>query len=183
LPLPTEIAEAAFRCAPELAPLRRVKPELMHVTLAFLGRTTDERLVEVAAAVEAAAGTVTAFDIELDRAGRFPPSGRPRVVWLGVGAGAPTLLTLGERVRAELSRREIAFDGKPLRAHVTLGRVREDVDLVDARAIAAAVEAMRVPHLRFRADAVVVFESVLSPRGPRYTGRATAALRVGGETS
>lgn len=151
----------------------------MHVTLAFLGQTPDERLADVTAAVQTAASTVNAFDIELDRPGRFPPSGRPRVVWLGIGAGAPTLLTLGERVRAELGRREITFDAKPLRAHITLGRVREDVELVDARAIAAAVEAMRIPHLRFRADAVVVFESVLSPRGPRYTARSTAPLRVG----
>ena len=152
----------------------------MHVTLAFLGETPDERLADVTAAVETAASGVTAFDVELDRSGRFPPTGRPRVVWLGIGAGAPNLLTLGERVRAELRRRTIGFDNKPLRAHITIGRVREDVDLVDARSIAAAVEAMRLPHLRFRADAVVAFESRLSPRGPKYTPRATVPLRVGG---
>jgi 2'-5' RNA ligase len=151
----------------------------MHVTLAFLGRTPDERLADTSAAVEAAADRVTAFDIELDRPGRFPTSGRPRVVWIGIGAGAPAVLALGERVRGELARREVAFDDKPLRAHVTLGRVREDVALVHARAIAAATEAMRVPYLRFRADAVVIFESVLSPRGPKYTPRASAPLRVG----
>jgi 2'-5' RNA ligase len=151
----------------------------MHVTLAFLGETPDDRLPDVTAAVETAARGVTAFDVELDRSGRFPPTGRPRVVWLGIGAGAPNLMALGERVRAELGRRTIGFDNKPLRAHVTIGRVREDVDVVDARAIAASVEAMRLPHLRFRADSVVVFESRLSPRGPKYTPRATASLRVG----
>lgn len=151
----------------------------MHVTLAFLGQTPDEQLADVTAAAEVAAGGVKAFDIELDRPGRFPPSGRPRIVWLGMGAGAPTVLALGERVRAEFGRRKIAFDSKPIRAHVTLGRVREDVSLVDARAIAAGVEAMRVPYLRFRADAVVVFESVLSPRGPKYTARSSAPLHVG----
>jgi 2'-5' RNA ligase len=156
-----------------------VKPELMHVTLAFLGQTSDDRLADVTAAVEAAAGGVTAFDIEIDHSGRFPPTGKPRVVWLGIGAGAPAVLALGDRIRAELTRREITFDRKPLRAHVTLARAREDVKLVDARAIAAAVEAMRIPHLRFRADAVVVFESVLSPRGARYSPRSSASLRVG----
>jgi 2'-5' RNA ligase len=155
----------------------------MHVTLAFLGQTSDERLPEVTAAAQAAVSQVTAFDIELDRPGRFPDTGRPRVVWLGIGAGAPAVLALGERLRAELRRREIAFDRKPLRAHITLGRVREDVTLVDARSIAAGVEAMRIPHLRFRADAIVVFESVLSPRGPRYTPRASAPLRVGEKSS
>ena len=151
----------------------------MHVTLAFVGQTPDERLADVTAAAQTAAREVTAFDIELDRPGRFPESGKPRVVWLGMGAGAPTLLALGERLRAELARGEIAFDKKPLRAHITLGRVREDVSLIDARAVAAGIEAMRIPHLRFRADAVIVFESVLSPRGPRYTARASALLRVG----
>lgn len=168
---------------PDLPALRRVRPELMHVTLAFLGQMPDEGLADVIAAAEVAASGVKAFDIELDRPGRFPPSGRPRVVWLGIGAGAPTVLALGERIRAEFGRREIAFDAKPLRTHVTLGRVREDVSLVDARAIAAGVEAMRVPHLRFRADALIVFESVLSPRGPRYTARASASLRVGDKAS
>jgi len=152
----------------------------MHVTLAFLGRTPDERLADVGEAANTAAGSVTAFDIELDRAGRFPPTGRPRVVWLGIGAGAPAVLALGDRVRVELARRQIPFDDKPLRAHITLGRVREDAALADARAIAAATEAMRVPHLRYRVDSVVVFESKLSPRGPTYTPRATIPLRVGG---
>lgn len=164
---------------PDLPALRRVKPELMHVTLAFLGQAPDTRLPEVTAAADAAAKAVTAFDVELDRSGRFPPTGRPRVVWLGIGAGAPAVLALGERLRAELSRREIKFDAKPMRAHVTLGRVREDVSLVDARSIAAGVEAMRIPHLRFRVADLVTFESVLSPRGPRYTPRSVAALRVG----
>jgi 2'-5' RNA ligase len=156
-----------------------VKPELMHITLAFLGPIPDERLADVTAAAQAAASSVTAFDIEIDHAGRFPPTGKPRVTWLGIGAGAPAVLALGERVRVELARRQIPFDRKPLRAHVTFGRVREDVELVDARSIAAAVEAMRIPHLRCRADAAVVFESVLSPRGPRYTPRSSAPLRVG----
>jgi 2'-5' RNA ligase len=156
-----------------------VKPELLHLTLAFLGQTSNERLADVTAAVGAAASGVTAFDVEIDHSGRFPPTGKPRVVWLGIGAGAPAVLSLGDRVRAELARRDIAFDRKPLRAHVTLARAREDVSTVDARAIAAAAEAMRIPHLRFRTDAVIVFESVLSPRGPRYTPRSTVSLRVG----
>jgi 2'-5' RNA ligase len=151
----------------------------MHITIAFLGRTPDERLPDVTSAVETAASAVKAFDVELDRPGRFPPTGRPRVVYLGVGAGAPALLALGERIRRELQRLAIPFDAKPLRAHVTLGRMREDAELADARAVAAATTAMRVPHLRFRIDGVTVFESVLSPRGARYTPRATVALRAG----
>ncbi|HEV8230472.1 MAG TPA: RNA 2',3'-cyclic phosphodiesterase [Candidatus Limnocylindria bacterium] len=182
LPLPPEIADAAFHALPELPGLRRVRPELMHVTLAFLGRTPDERLEDVSAAAQAAAEAVTAFDIELDHVGRFPETGVPRIVWIGIGAGAQTALALGERVRREIDRRQLERDRKPLRAHVTLGRVREDIGVVDARKIAAAAEKIRLPHLRFRADRVVVFESVVSSKGPRYTARANVPLRVGGRS-
>jgi hypothetical protein len=56
--------------------------------------------------------------------------------------------------------------------------VKPDVDRTTARAIAAAVADLRVPPLRFVADAIVPFESALSPKGPRYAPRAIAPLRT-----
>lgn len=179
LPLPAAIAEAASRLLPELRVLRPVRPELMHITLAFLGPTLPERLTDAAAAIDTVRDT-PAFDVSLEHAGRFPERGRPHIVWIGAAQGADEIHAVGARVRAELEARGLAFDPKPLQAHVTIARVREGADAIDARAIAAAVRAIRVPPLRFHAAEIVLFESVLSPTGPRYTSRATAPLRVGG---
>ena len=74
--------------------LRRAGPELLHVTLAFLGATPAERLAEVVGAATAAAAGRAGFEIELSGLGRFPPGERPRVVWLGLGEGAEGVVAL-----------------------------------------------------------------------------------------
>lgn len=180
VPIPGAVAERAVEAVPDLPALRRVRPEVLHVTLAFLGAIEDARFADVSASVRDAVGGRPAFDVAIDTLGRFPPSGVPRIVWLGVGAGAAELIALSEAVRRQLGARGVSFDPKPFRPHVTLARVRETADRETVRAVAAAVQRARLPRLGFRADAVVVFESALSPKGPRYTARAVTPL-VGGK--
>ena len=72
-----------------------MKPENLHLTLAFLGQTPDPSLGEVTAAAAQAAASVAPFNLAFTGAGRFPQRGRIRVVWLAVIDGAPSLLELG----------------------------------------------------------------------------------------
>jgi len=179
LPLPIEAARALAGAVPDAAGLRRVAPELLHFTLAFVGQVAEERMAEVAAATDAAARGVRAFDVPIDALGRFPATGPIRVIWAGTGPAAPLIGQLSGRVRAELERRAVPIDAKPVRAHITLARVREGLDAEEMSAIAMAMVAARVPDgLRFRADAVHVMESQLSPAGARYSSRARILLRL-----
>lgn len=149
------------------------------MTLAFVGSVSDERLADVIAACADAAGTQAPFAVTLDRAGRFPEGGAPRVLWIGMGEGAAESADLATAVRNALTAREVPFDEKTFRPHVTLARVKPDLDRPAAQAIAAAAAGLHVPPLRFTAEAIVPFESVLSPKGPRYTPRAVAPLGKG----
>ena len=151
----------------------------MHLTLAFLGTTPDAQVANVADAVRGAAHDTRAFHASFERVGRFPDHGDPRVVWLGVGDGATQLDELAQRVRRALASRGLPFDDKPFRAHVTLARVREAVDRGQARAIARVVDQAAAPRATFDVDTLVVYESVVSSKGPRYTARATAPLGGG----
>lgn len=179
IPIPLDIARTlAGLVPPDLEGIKRVGPELMHVTLAFVGWLEEARVADVTAAVESAAPASRAFDIELEGVGRFPPTGRPRVVWVGTTAG-PRIEQLGALVRAELARSGVPFDPKPVRPHVTLARVREDAALEEARAVAAAMRGAQVPPgLRFRAGGIAVMRSVLTPKGPRYSTLADVPLRA-----
>ena len=179
IPLPPVVASAAFAVLPEIPALRRVRPDLMHVTLAFLGAIPDERLAEVVGAATTAAAGLRAFRVSLDAVGRFPSGGAPTVAWLGVGEGATEMTALADALRRSLAAGSLPFDAKPFRPHVTLARVRERAGRDEVRAIAAAIERARIPALRFTADAVSVVESVVSSKGPRYTDRAAVPL-VGG---
>lgn len=179
IPLPSDVAARAAAVLPETLPgLRRVKVENLHVTLAFLGETPEARLTDVTAAAGDAAAAVAPFTLAFDRAGRFPERGRPRVVWLGIADGHSSILRLGAAVGAALREADLRFDDRPLAVHLTLARVQEDASLAEARTVAAAVDALTVPRLAIEVDEIAVVQSVLSPKGPRYTSRA--ALRLAG---
>jgi 2'-5' RNA ligase len=179
IPIPLDVARPLAAIVPQgLGGLRHVEPEFLHVTLAFVGSIDEPRVADVVAAVEAAAGGQERFRIELAGVGRFPPTGRTRFIWAGAAGSAERIEGVGDRVRSELARRGLPFDPKPLRAHVTLARMREGATAEEARAVAAAVAAARVPAgLGSIADEVHVVESTLSPRGPRYSSRARVPLQ------
>ena len=181
--LPPALASTAFAVMPDIPALRRVRADLMHVTLAFLGAVPDERLDEVVRAVRGAAAGRGAFAVSLDSLGRFPVGGAPSVAWLGIGRGATEMTALAESVRRSLAAGGLPFDAKPFRPHLTLARVREGAGREEVRAIAASIERGRVPPLAFTAHEVSVVESILSSKGPRYTARAVIPLvpSVGGQ--
>jgi 2'-5' RNA ligase len=177
VPLPPDLTERAAALLPAALPaLKRVPADRMHVTLAFLGWTPDELLTAVVEAAGAAARSETPFDLAFSGAGRFPDRGRPRVAWLGIGAGAEPLARLATATTTELRRRELEFDDRPFAPHLTLARLRDDASGPEARTLGAAIDALEVPELRTRVDRISVVESVLSPKGPRYTARAELGL-------
>lgn len=176
IPVPPALAAELARALPALPGLKRVAPELLHVTLAFVGQVEEERVADVIAAAAAAAAASGALDIGLATVRRFPDRGRPSMIWAGTGAAAPSIERLGGAVRTELGRRRVPFDAKPLRAHVTLARVRDSASADEAEAIDAAVRAARVDGLAFRAGDLHVMESRLSPKGPLYSSRARFPL-------
>ena len=177
IPLPPDLAARAAGILPTTLPaLRRVKAENLHLTLAFLGWTPDERLEEVTSATREAAADVSRFDLTFEGAGRFPERGRPRVVWLGISEGGPSVRQLGAGVSAGLRTRGLRFDDRPLSPHLTLARVPDDASSAEAKTIAAAAESLAAPRLHFRVDEIAVVQSVLSPKGPRYTALATVPL-------
>src|SRR2546427_21983 len=178
IPLPEDAAARAFAILPDVLPgLRRVRPENLHLTLAFLGWTPDERLPDAEAAAKGAAAKVTPFRIALDRAGRFPERGRPRVVWLGIGQGVEDVGRVGAGVAAGLRARSLRFDERPLSPHLTLARAREDAGLPEARTAAAAfatgtAKAERLEERMSKTDlSAALNPKSSSPRMPSETRR------------
>ena len=180
VPLPQQISDRAAACLPLAVPaLRPVRPELLHITLAFLGPVADERLVDAIEATRTAIqrdGGHPAFGLTIDHAGRFPPAGRPSVVWLGVGAGRDELTRLAAALIRALTDRSFVLEDRRFSPHLTLARVRPDATGPESRTISAAIGALVVPELRVTVDRIAVVESRLSPAGPRYTTRAEVPL-------
>lgn len=96
---------------------KRVPPQNLHATLAFLGNTPIDKLDAIRAA--AARITVSAFDLHIDRPGYWQHN---TIAWAGCETVPAGLQRLGEDLRAALVSADVKFDAKPFVPHVTLLR-------------------------------------------------------------
>lgn len=169
--LAAEVKRAAGRGADGV---RWIPAANLHLTVQFLGAVPEERVADVTAAVRAVAAGGRPLALEVQGAGGFPNARRPRVLWLGLHGD----VALAQALVAELGRRlaPLGFppEARPWSAHLTIGRARDPRGALGlAGALASQAEGEGVP---WRAGELVLFESHLSPKGPRYEAIASAAL-------
>jgi 2'-5' RNA ligase len=132
----------------------------LHLTLAFLGSVTPERVEPIACA--GAAVALRRATLMLDRPGYWEHN---RIVWAGASSVPLELDELVAELRAALTKSAIAFDTKPFVSHVTLLR--------DARPPA---ELPALEPIRWEVDGFVLAGPAIRPGGARYeTLRAWAA--------
>lgn len=148
LPLPPELREALDRWRRDQPPAPWVRPEGLHLTLAFLGQRPAGDLPPLAALGTAVAGRHGAFPLRTAGLGGFPQEDRARILWLGL-APSPALEALAGDLRAALTAAGEAFDPKPFRPHLTLARFPRPRPLAGFAA---------PPEAPFPADRLVLFE-------------------------
>ena len=183
VPLPSESTAAIARLVDEIRAagvpgggrdVRWVRLDGLHMTTRFLGPTLEERVAGASDAVRVAAAASGAFDVVIGGAGTFPPTGRPRALWLGVREGELELAELAGTVDRALMANGWEFEGKPFRAHLTLARS----DGVPAGAAIGAHLRDVAADLRieFRADRIGLFESLTGGGPARYEPLLVADL-------
>ena len=110
-----------WRNRPDLAGLRWTDPDSWHVTLAFLGAVDPTQVPQLSASLADVAARHEAMRLGTGGLGAFPSPSRARVAWYGVLDRQRRLASLANEVRSNLR-----VDGGPFRAHVTLGRARNE---------------------------------------------------------
>jgi 2'-5' RNA ligase len=168
------IRRAAGAAAGEV---RWVADENVHLTIQFLGAVPEQRVDAVGEAIGAAADGARPVSLEVKGAGGFPNSRRPRVVWLGIAGDVQVLAAVAGDLGRRLASLGFPPEARPFAAHLTLGRAR---DSRGAPGLGGALAAAALDDgIAWRATELVLFESRLSPSGPRYEPVLRAALRGG----
>jgi 2'-5' RNA ligase len=143
---------AYARAAHERTGGRIMRPDGLHITLAFLGDVDAVRLDSLCTI--AASVAVRPFDWMLDEAGFWRHN---RIVWVGATVVPPQLASLVADLRAALQVGGFAFDGKPFVPHATL--IRKGAPPRDVPAL--------VP-IPWRVTRFVLLKSVPTEEGSRY---------------
>ena len=160
------VQELRGRIDPRVS-VRWVDVDKMHLTVRFIGHVDDARAAEVLDALRPPL-PIAAFDIALGGCGVFPRSGPPRVLWIGLTEGLPSLQVMHDEFNRRLLPLGFAPEGRAFSAHLTLARVK-DAPRDAARTLRTTAAALRVPSPRCQVTAGTVFQSSLSPKGSTYT--------------
>ena len=131
---------------------RSMRPENLHLTLAFLGNVEDARVAQVERAADAVAPQ--SVSLVLDQPGYWKHN---RIAWAGASAVPRELEAMVAELRDALTRSGIAFDAKEFVSHVTLLR-----DARGPNALPALVP------IRWNLQGFALVRSVTLPRGSRY---------------
>lgn len=158
--------------------VRWTPAEKIHLTLRFLGDTTEEQRTELAATLGAITASHSSFDLRLDGWGCFPNERRPSVIWLGVGEDLAALNALQSRV--ELAARNAGFEAerRAFSPHLTIGRVQRNADNPTRRQLGQSLQApdQVAADVTFTVNRIAHIRSVLKPTGAVYTPLSTHRL-------
>ncbi|HEY3346613.1 MAG TPA: RNA 2',3'-cyclic phosphodiesterase [Nitrospirota bacterium] len=100
------------------------KPGGVHLTLRFLGPVKEQRIPEIAKAVDEAVKGTAPFSLEVRGTGVFPNPRLARVVWMGLTGAVDELSALQRKVEEACEGLGFGREDKPFRPHVTLGRIK-----------------------------------------------------------
>jgi 2'-5' RNA ligase len=157
--------EMRERIGPQLA-ARWAERDHMHLTVRFIGGVADELVTPLLHALRAPL-PVAPFDIALGDCGMFPPSGPPRVIWIGLASGLPSLRRMHEEFNRRLAPLGFAPEDRPFNAHITLARVKDE-PRGSSRTIRDVVVNVSPRPARCHITSATLFQSQLSPQGANY---------------
>ncbi len=156
---------------------RWVPADNLHITLWFIGEVDDLRAAAIVSALQRPF-PYEPFELRLAGLGAFPPSGKPRVFWLGVSAGQEGLGALYVEVGSRLRPLGFEAERRPYSAHVTIARVK-DAPRGSGAIVREALATTPAEAGSTIVSAVTLFRSRVSSKGSTYEPVARVPLYSG----
>jgi len=169
--LPREIKEKLAQTIIELkkvnarVPIKWVNPEIIHLTLHFLGDLDERELLEVQNILSDLVIKNNTLELEIGGLGGFPNLQNPRIIFIDCReVGGKTLVNLQNAIGKRLKKIGLQTDNRPWQTHITLGRVKMPgaVKIPDRNA-------SQTDNLKFKIITIDLMKSELTPTGPIYT--------------
>ncbi|QOX77552.1 RNA 2',3'-cyclic phosphodiesterase [Trichlorobacter lovleyi] len=159
--LPEVVQQQLSLLHEELPGVRWVRPEQLHLTLAFLGELAEQQLGLLGKALEGV--SFEPFTLRFEQLGCFPDQRHPRVVWIGLQSN-PALQQLARQVQAAAMACGIMLEQRPFTPHITLARCKQ----VNPQQVAALLLKQQPELPEVAVDAFLLFQSSLSARGAEH---------------
>jgi 2'-5' RNA ligase len=148
------------------AQVKLVDLENTHLTLKFLGDTSDNHVPEIVGLMEASVEELEPFAIRFSGTGAFPSLNHMKVVWVGVQK-VESMRSISEFLNNELTILGFKREKRKFSPHLTLGRVKGGRN---KEQLAQAVRSwMDEDFGELEVNSIRLKKSILSPQGPTYS--------------
>lgn len=142
------------------------KPEKLHLTLKFLGETSENQLAELRKIIKTISREISNFKLQIAETGVFPNARSARVLWIDVKDEAGNLAKINDLLEAECEKIGFAKEKRKFVPHLTVGRVR---DSEKAGELAKKHLENKFEPAEFEISEIVIYESKLLPTGSVYS--------------
>ncbi len=149
-------------------PVKWVPFENLHITVKFLGEIDEEMKEKTAGVLQDVCQRHHRFEVGFSGIGCFPDSRRPRVLWIGINAGADHLSALARDIDDLL----VPFGFKKenrFHPHLTIGRIKKPCRI-------DGILHAEFTTRPFLVQRLTLFRSTLTPQGALYDSLGTFSL-------
>ncbi|MBD8069024.1 RNA 2',3'-cyclic phosphodiesterase [Bacillus sp. PS06] len=150
-----------------------VHPEDYHITLAFLGSSSDEALSKVKEQMTMTLNDYPSFEIVANGIGTFGKNDAPRIFWVGVEKNQELSL-LQQKIYQSVTEIGFSLDKRPYNPHITIARRWKNSDGFDSSVLDHFNQLY--PGVLFPCHEVVLYQTHLD-RSPKYEVISRFTLR------
>jgi 2'-5' RNA ligase len=154
-------------------PLRTVSVENLHLTLKFLGDTSDDLQPELSRVMASVAEREPRFSIAIRGLGTFPNLNQPSVLWAGISPAEPCV-RLAKALGQLLKPLGFEPEQRSYHPHLTLARVKQRLPKDQMQNLVNQME--DVEFARCDVSEITLMESQLTSSGAVYNTLKSVSL-------
>ncbi|PLR80172.1 RNA 2',3'-cyclic phosphodiesterase [Bacillus canaveralius] len=170
-----QLNETAKQLGEDFPFAKWVHEEDFHVTLAFLGASSDEKIAKTIELTNQALTNVGAFRLTIDHIGVFGKKDSPRVFWAGL-IREDRLHEVRDLVFSACERAGYSLETRPFAPHITLARNWSGPERLDPHQLKEK-NILETEPLSFLATEVVLYR-IHPGNTPKYRAFATFPLHI-----
>jgi len=152
--------------------VRWVKPEIIHLTLVFLGEIAPNKIGNIERILSGVSTQISPVNLWLEKVDAFPSPTKAKIIYLSLKGELGKLNALALKIRKLLKKQKINFDQKPFVPHLTLGRLKKPQD------VSGLLSKIKILRQEFFVHHLKLIQSTLNPQGPVYKTLASFELKA-----
>ena len=145
--------------------IKWVKPENIHLTLKFFGKTPDNQLDVITEVLGDISKKINPFWVEFTRTGIFGSSYKPKVIWYGI-KDEDQMKELGQKMISQLDWAGFPSDRQNFVPHLTVGRIKS---ISNKKLFQQTIDEYKEAFLqKILIKDFYLFQSILKPNGSEF---------------